>query len=443
MMYDGGGVNAVLATGLPVALPGGHAAVDLPGIGMPADMSQSTTELTLSESLELAHWDLLLPSEKNITKQIKETIRNPVNIFTLILYFITGIAGLFYFPSAIVLNIRGIIFGATTDEKDIETARTLTDSLGYFWVPGVITVATAVTGILQYLNNRKQNRRSFSFLMKDYKDNRRVFINNHNLTGAFFAITEIIQRLRFLANTDPLYYIKLEQIEKDLNKIAQKISHDFKIIFEKNINNLIISSPLNIIEQLQRLLASTKFNYVTNNIKKELILNSIVLKMSHKLRSDYQQKINNDFILHKIIIDIIAELSSVKSRIGTSPYLQSIKLIEESTLGGIRQALIKYWHQPEIKKKIVHSYDVNFSALAMEINNMMREVAPDQILQETRPIRRLPPHLSTVVATPWRPVRVTASVRVLSSPIGGASQPIGSPPGACYIPSPVRPQHSR
>lgn len=351
---------------------------------------------TLSEALNKAEWSRLLPDVKTFEPYIKEHIYSSSFKYYTAQNIITGLASFFFLAATIGLFSRFLHFVTTPalseNEDDFESARVFTDVLGYFLAPFLITLFTAIINQIVLSMTRKEAKKKHQLIIKNYKSLRSAFIDTHNNTMVFFALTEIIYELSQL-HQDAQYYTKMQDIEKKLKSLAEKISLDFNLCENTGVSQFIYLPITTIIDKLKAILLGPKFTFIMDQIKFNIKTNCLKIygsSLSYSTIDAYSDKIDTDAYIHYIILDFIAEISIKKTKPTPSILLKTIQLTEESTESTIKTLLNKYWNSPTIETPFIHPYDVDLCNLARLLNIKLQERYPQFVIIPPAPDLPMP-----------------------------------------------------
>jgi hypothetical protein len=378
---------------------------------------------TLSEALNKAEWSRLLPDIQTFDPYIKEHIYSSSFKYYTAQNIITAVTSFLFLAATIGLFSRFLHFVTTPalseNEDDFESARVFTDVLGYFLAPFLITLSTAIINQIVLSIARKDAKKKHQLIIKNYKSLRSAFIDTHNNTMVFFALTEIIYELSQL-HQDAQYYTKMQDIEKKIKSLSEKSSLDFNLCKNTGISQFIYLPITTIIDKLKAILLGPKFTFIMDQIKFNIKTNLLKIygsSLPYSVIDAYGDKIDTDAYTHYIILDLIAEISIKKTKPTPSILLKTIQLTEESTESTIKTVLNKYWNSHTIKTPFIHPYDVDLCNLARLLNIKLQERYPQfviippvpdppiPILPVTAPVLHILPRSAPVLysATPHIP----------------------------------------
>lgn len=351
----------------------GFAAVNFTGLG--------EGKFSLYKALKQAEWERLLPDIQTFTKIIIDQNCSTTYKWNKRINTINRFASLLFLIAVLGLGLRFFWHVIDPDLRDeahwTEHTRVFTDILGYFLAPFIITLSTAHINQKILDNAKKRSAENCRDIIKDYIKLRKSFIASHNRTTAFFGLCELIYKFKKLNPLDRNYEASFDDLEQEAIDIYKFIDRDFG---EKTQQK----SPSVIIKKLKTFLLSSDFSSVMANIKKNIKLDAISrVGLSEIPHNDfptvraYCDAIDKDRTIQELVIDIIGTISIEKTNPDGSILLSLVRLMHESTLSGIREALNQYWNNPNITKAFIHPYDVDISELAKIINLIMLDKFKD------------------------------------------------------------------
>jgi hypothetical protein len=394
---------AVIDTGLPVQsqVEGGVVAQIGRSTAPFVPLGQGRSghrEFSLSQALEEADWDNLLPPCAVLEKYVSKKLANPTWFHNAVINLNNGLASVLFFMAAVAFFNRFLWFVIVPELRNddhhwSESGRAITNA-GAFLASFMITLGAAVMNQAILFKTRRTAAQTRQTIMDDYSRIREHLVHEHHLTWAFFAIVEVIFELRSLSPRESHYLSQYGALEARLGIIFAKINHPFDLCTGVGVRSITALPPDTVILRLKTILAGEKFSSIIDELIKyvrhstvRLVHDSLLRPGALGVRSDYCEHLDNDprtqgisYTL-SIFIDIIAEVSSKKVRVGRSVLLEPVELIERSTLSGIKVALIEYWNGTEIKTPLVHPYDVSLPEIALLINSAVRARLPGLMLR--------------------------------------------------------------
>lgn len=331
-------------------------------------------EFTLSETLQQASWEKILPPSGVLEKFIKDQLANSSYKFNKKINTTNWWASWLFLASVFGLFNRGLwhlFWGDLISTAHwSEHLRVFSDILGYFLAPFIITFRAATINQKMIDDAEKNAGEKLKFITEDYDDIRTAFITAHNHKMAFCALTEIIYTLKIKPETI------LEQ-ERKLITVFNKIGFTENLCAGTTARRLCELSIDCLIARLKNILLGPKFVNIMDNVQKVIKLDMLSQRSIHFAnRKNYCNNIDKSRSTRELALEVLGELSVEKTKPNSSVLLKAIQVTEESTLESIKTALSEYWNSPDIGEVIVHPYDVNLPEIALVFNDMMLEKRP-------------------------------------------------------------------
>ncbi|MBP9721929.1 MAG: hypothetical protein KBD64_02085 [Gammaproteobacteria bacterium] len=366
----------VIGHGIPVAQQSSTSATGLSNSRFTAARFREITDgqYTLGEALDKAEWEKLFPVKDKIAELLKKQIFVQHFILNTVRNIINAIGFFFFLSAAIGLFARFLRFVTNStlsaNEDNFESARVFTDILGYYLAPAIITLNVAITDQIVLFKNRKNEKEDYKLAMKIYLEEREKIVSEHNVTTAFFSLTEILYELQD-PQFDINYSINIIKVNRRFKKIFDSIKIKDSDRHEISIKNIKDFTKDYLIKNLKNILLLDIFKDIFDQIRSQLktVIDSNLL---HTIAELYKDKIDNDKLTQEFILDIIGIVSSKKAQPRLSEYLITMQQIfEQSAHPAVETAVIRHWNTS--KEQLIHPYEVNLITLTVKIYKIMCE----------------------------------------------------------------------